>query len=148
MMKTDKQLLRLAIERQLVAMELPQFEFHDIEGDTYAEGLVNIYGSSTEFKLRLVLRDFPDELPKLFVVSPTILPKYKGYGNVNSEGPSHAFHTMRNGAGGIVQICHFKRDWWDSSKTAVAVLIKGIFWLEAYCAYLKTGRKISEYCPS
>ena len=51
MMKTDKQLLRLAIERQLVARELPQFEFHDIEGDTYIEGWVKIYGSSENKKI-------------------------------------------------------------------------------------------------
>jgi hypothetical protein len=145
-MKTEKQLYRLGIEKQLVAEELPQFEFFDIEGDTYIEGWVSIYGSSSEFKLRLVLGNFPDDLAKLFVVSPAILPKYNSRGNVNSEGASHAFHTLKNGPGGIVQICHFKRDWWDSSKTTVAILMKAIYWLECYCAYLKTGKSLSEYC--
>ena len=107
-MKTEKQLYRLGIERKLVAKELPQFEFHDIEGDTYIEGWVNIYGSSAEFMLRLVLGNFPDGLPKLFVVSPAKLPKYNGRGTVNSVGASHDFHTLKNGPGGIVQICHFK----------------------------------------
>ena len=145
-MKTEKQLYRIGIEKELMAKELPHFEFYDIEGETFVEGGVNIYGSSAEFKLRLVLGDFPDDLPKLFVVSPTKLPKYDGYGTVNSECASHEFHTSRNGPGGIVQICHFKRDWWDSSKSLISVLMKGIYWLECYCAYLKTGRKISSYC--
>ena len=146
-MKTDTQLYRLGLEKKLVAKELPQFEFHDLNGDTYIEGWVKIYGSRTEFKLRLVLgRGFPDDLPKLFVVSPVTLPKYNGRGTVNSEGSSHEFHTLSNGPGGVVQICHFKRDWWNSSKTTVAVLIKGIYWLESYCAYLKRGISISSYC--
>jgi len=147
-MKTEKQLYRLGIERQLVAKELPQFEFFDLEGDTYIEGWVNIYGSSAEFKLRLILGNFPDDLPKLFVVSPAKLPKHNGHGTINSKGSSHDFHTLSNGSGGVVQICHFKRNWWDSSKTAVAVLMKGIYWLEAYCAYLKSGRTVSAYCAS
>lgn len=147
-MKTEKQLYRLGLERELVAKELPQFEFHDIEGDTYIEGWVNIYGSSAEFKLRLVLGNFPDDLPKLFVVSPAKLPKYDGYSTVNYAGSSHEFHTLKNCPGGVVQICHFKRNWWDSSKTVVSVLMKGIYWLESYCAYLKSGRSISAYCTS
>ena len=147
-MKTKKQLYRLGLERELLSKQMPEFEFHDIEGDTYIEGWVNIYGSSAEFRLRLVLGNFPDDLPKLYVVSPVKLPKYNGYSTVNSVGSSHEFHTLSNGPGGVVQICHFKRNWWDSSKTTIAILIKGIFWLEAYCAYLKSGRSLSVYCDS
>ena len=146
-MRTGIQLCRLGIERVLVARELPQFEFFDVNGDTYVEGWVKIYGSSAEFKLRLVIgRGFPDEMPKLYVVAPVKLPKYDGRGTVNSVGCSHDFHTLRNGPGGVVQICHFKSSWWDSSKTTVAALMKGIYWLEAYCAYLKTGKSISRHC--
>lgn len=147
-MKSEKLLYRLGLEREIVAKEMPQFKFHDIAGDAYVEGDVKIYGSDAEFILRLILGNFPDDLPKLFVVSPAKLPKYDGYGTVNSEGSSHDFHTLKNGPGGIVQICHFKRDWWDSSKSVVAVLIKGVFWLEAYSAYLKSGRSVSAYCAS
>jgi hypothetical protein len=135
------------VERELLAKQMPQFEIFDLNGDTYIEGLARVYGSRAEFKLRLVLgRSFPDEMPKLFVVSPATLPKYNGRGTINSEGSSHCFHTLNNGPGGIVQICHFKSGWWDSSKTTVAALMKGIYWLEAYAAHLKTGRDISVYC--
>lgn len=146
-MKTQTQHCRLDVERALVAKELPQFNFHDMNGGTYVEGWVKIYGSRTEFQLGLFLgRGFPDEMPKLYVASPTKLPKYGGHGTVNSAGSSHDFHTLSNGPSGVVQICHFKSSWWDSSKTTVAVLMKGIYWLEAYCAYLKTGKSISKYC--
>lgn len=62
---------------------------------------------------------------------------------INSVGSSHAFHTLSNGPDGCVQICHFKSEFWDASKTCVGVLFKGLLWLEAYDIYLKTDMSIA-----
>ena len=140
-MWSSSQQYRLALEKKLLEKEMPQFQWYDMTGNTYLEGYVKTYGNGDQYKLRVVLTSrFPDEMPNLFVVSPQRLPKYGGYGTVNAEGASHKFHTLKNGPGGCVQVCHFKPAFWDSSKTLVAVLIKGIFWLEGYEAHLKTDK--------
>ena len=145
-MWSKNQQCRLAVEKALVDEEMPQFRFHDPSGDTYLEGEVGTSGGS-QFTLRCVLhRRFPDEKPHLYVVSPHNLPKYGGHGTINALGKSHDFHTWKNGPDRCIQICHFKDDWWDASKTLVAVLIKGVLWCEAYTMHLKTGRPISAYC--
>ncbi|MBM4029155.1 MAG: hypothetical protein FJ280_27720 [Planctomycetes bacterium] len=144
-MWSETQQTRIATERAVLREEMPQYEFYDPSGDTYVEGDVRT-SDGAEFTLRCVLgRHFPDEMPRLYVASPHRLPKHDGY-SVNGEGKSHQFHTLENGPNGEVQICHFKPDWWDSSKTLVAVLLKGLWWCEAYCAHLRTGNPISNYC--
>jgi hypothetical protein len=146
-MWTESQQRRLAVEKAILEKEMPQFEFHDPTGDTYVEGDVKT-SSGNEFTLRCVLgRSYPDRSVSLYVASPRSLPKYGG-GTVNAEEKSHKFHTGVNGPGGCVQICHFKAECWDSTITLVAVLIKGVLWCESYCMHLKTGRPISDYCPS
>lgn len=144
-MWTETQQHRLAVEKAVVDKEMPQFRFHDLAGNTYLEGEVGTSDGS-QFRLRCILHPrFPDEKPHLYVVSPSRLPRYGG-GTINALGKSHDFHTWGNGPDGCVQICHFKRDWWDSGKTLLAVLIKGVLWCEGYAMHLKTGRPIAAYC--
>ena len=146
-MWSASQKYRLALEKSMLAKEMPQFRFYNMTGDTYVAGWAKTSGGRHNYKLTLILGFlFPDEMPKLFVISPHTLWKYDGYGTVNKEGISHAFHTLENGPGGRVQICHFKPDLWDSSKTIVAVMMKGLFWLEAYEAHLRTGRDLADFC--
>jgi len=77
------------------------------------------------------------------VISTSIDNDFGEIETINSVGSSHEFHTLSNGPDGCVQICHFKSEYWDASKTCVGVLFKGLLWLEAYDIYLKTGMSIA-----
>ena len=146
-MWSETQKYRLALEYKLLEKKMPQFKWYDLEGNTYLEGQVRTNDDGREYVLQCVLSNkFPDQKPKLFVVSPHTLPKYDGRGTINGAGKSHSFHTLDNGPRGCVQICHFKSEWWDSTKTLMAVLMKGMYWLEAYSTHLQTGKPIAVYC--
>jgi len=139
---------RLTFEREILAQELPQFCFYDINGNAYISGWQSTAARYTNYQLKLVMGyDFPDMMPELFITSPGILYQYDGYSTVNGEGLSHEFHTLDNGPGGCVQICHTKPELWSPSQTCVFVLMKGIVWLEAYDAHLRTGR-LCDYCDA
>jgi hypothetical protein len=132
---------------KLLARELPQFRFYNPAADTYVGGWARTWRGYNNYELGVYLGYmYPDEVPKMYVYSPRLLPKRGGCGTINSEGISHCFHTSGNGPGGCVQICHFRPESWDPSKTVVAVLVKGLIWLDAYEEYLATGKLISQYC--
>lgn len=145
-MLSQTQRERILIEKKLLEREFPQGRFLDLNGSPHFEVAIKTSGGQ-EFTLDAVLGEhFPDKMPRLYVVSPHRLPKRGNCGSVNAEGNSHAFHTLKNGPGGVVQICHFKPSWWDSSKTVCAAIIKGVIWCECYMAYLHTGKSIYSYC--
>lgn len=145
-MYSQTQRERILIEKKLCENEFPQGRFLGLNGNPHFEVPIRTSGGQ-EFTLDAVLgKHFPDEMPRLYVVSPRKLSKRGGYGSVNGEGKSHTFHTLENGPGGVVQICHFKPSWWDSSKTVCATITKGLIWCESYVAYLDTGKSISSYC--
>jgi hypothetical protein len=148
---------RLHSEEAIMVKEMPQFRLYQMNHERYFEGYHTTSTNSKCYKLKLAIPDYyPDEMPKLYIVSPsllfcrfrdvqTIIALGMSYGlqTINSMGITHAFHTLENGPGGCVQICHFKSALWDASKTCIAVLMKGILWLEAYEVYLNTGMDIS-----
>jgi len=122
-----------------------QFKFYEPLGDTYVAGRVKT-SNGREYKVKLVLgKQFPDEMPKLYVVSPRILPKYGG-GTINEEGCSHSFHTRLMGPLGYVQICHYDPSLWNPSKSIFSIIVKALIWLEGYCRHLKTGKSIAYFC--
>jgi len=140
---TLKSARRLQLERRIMARELPQFMFYRFGNEAYFQGWHGV-SSGLLFQLKLVLWEWhPDQMPSLYVSYPLILWKYGG-NTINSEGVSHAFHTLSNGPNGCVQICHFKSEHWDASKTCVGVFFKGILWLEAYAVHLVTGMTIAD----
>jgi len=136
---------RLQTEIQLLDKYMPQFKFlKTTYRSKYFEGWYTTAVGSNSYKLRLELPPwYPNEMPTLCVVSPTILWKQKG-GSINSEGVTHAFHTLKNGPGGCVQICHSKRERWEASMTCIGVFTRGVLWLEAYDVHLLTGKDIAD----
>ena len=136
---------RIQVEKAIVARELPQFRFSQSENDCCFIGQHTTSTRHNCYQLKLVLgKYYPDEMPKLFVTSPPFLFNYHYTKTISSLGVSHAFHTLRNGPDGCVQICHFKQETWDSSRTCVGALIKGILWCDAYDVHLTTGKDIAE----
>ena len=135
---------RLAVEEQILANELPQFRLHNRHEDTFISGYQGANGSSRRYELKLTLtRHYPFEMPSLYVVSPFTLWKRCLCCTINAEGTSHAFHTRPNGLGGCVQICHFID--WVSTNTCLAVLQKGILWIQAYENHRSTGEDIADF---
>ena len=136
---------RLYLERQLLARELSQFSLHLDDDIAYVIGWQGTSRRSKRYQLVLVLPEYyPNEKPELFVTSPRVLQRHGSWGTVNDMGTSHAFHTLDNGPGGCVHICHDDGGW-EASKTCVSVLMKGVCWLEAYEAHLATGRNIADF---
>lgn len=139
------QRVRLATERELLARKMSHFQFYDPTHETYVAGWVRTSdGGNYQLKLVPGYR-FPDEMCSLYVVSPSILWRYGG-GTVNELGATHSFHTLSNGPGGCVQICHTKPDRWDSGQTIFAVLVKGHLWAEGHSRHVRTGNSIASFC--
>ena len=134
---------RLRIEKKIVRAELPQFKFVQLGSTPCFEGSYTSTTTENAFTLRVELPDhYPDQMPKLFITSPITLRKSDG-GRINDMGASHDYHTLGTGLGGCIEICHFNEASWDASRTCVAVLIKGILWIEAYCLSLINGMTIA-----
>lgn len=55
--------------------------------------------------------------------------------------PDHTYGTRY----GCTQICHFKPGLWKDNNTLYQVIMKGLIWLEAYEAHLRTGATLTRY---
>ena len=142
-MQIDRTAYFAAVNWALLKRDFPHTVFGwDPHGDMCFEGRQATV-SGTQHLLRLVLpKGFPDVRPYLFVWSPVTLPRYGG-GTVNELGSTGRFHTLGNGEGGRVQICHSRT--WDCSVTCVQVWLKGTVWLEAYHQHLSTGKPVADF---
>lgn len=135
---------RIQFERKIMARHFPQFGFYQGGDASYFQGWHTDSTKGYLYQLQLKLSPwYPDQMPSLYVTYPSILWKYDG-GTINSEGVSHAFHTLHNGPKGCVQICHFKPETWDASRTCVGVLLKGILWVESYAVSIATRMPIAD----
>lgn len=136
----SRNIWRIRVEKEYIGKELPHFNFRQT-GDVAC--FYGLHTPSKGFQSHLIQIDlptgFPDQSPNLYVLSPLILWKHGG-GTINSIGSSSNFHTLSNGPGGCVQICHDAN--WDASKTCFGVLCKGILWIEAYAEHVMTGETI------
>ena len=130
---------RLRFEQRVLAKHLPSFSAYLYGKSPYFEGSYLTTSGGNGYRLKVVVPSwYPSEMPSLYIVSPRRLKKYGRRGSINEEGTSHSYHTLHNGPGGCVQICHFKSESWDASQTCVGVLAKGIMWCEAYDCHLVT----------
>ena len=57
---------------------------------------------------------------------------------------SAEFHTL-SGIDGHTHICHFKASLWTDNNTLYQVVMKGLIWLEAYEAHLRTGKSMDVF---
>jgi len=129
---------------EIMTRQFPDFKFYRMGDARYFKGWHITSTQGYPYELKLVLPAwYPDEMPRLYVIFPETLGKYDR-GSINSEGVSHAFHTLCNGPRGCVQICHFKPEAWDASRTCVGVFFKGVLWLEAYDVHLITEMSIAQ----
>ena len=143
MMRTWEQCQRLAIEEKLLARYTPDFRFYNKTGDAYIDGWVMTSGGANWYRLWVgVPPEYPYSPPHLYVGHPHPLWMCGYQRTINSLGTSHAFHVLDN-PNGWVKICH--TEYWDASLTCLKILLKGVMWLEAYEAHLRTGQNIADF---
>ena len=144
-MLDDYQMARMSLENSNLKQELPQFTLYFSRYIVpYVIGLVRTTVDYNQYELKLDIGpSCLDSKPKLFITYPKVLKGYHWQKSINKRGVCHAFHTWKNGPGGIVQICH--SEYWDASKSCVDILLRGLLWLELYDAYLRDGRTIAEH---
>ena len=78
----------------------------------------------------------------MIVSSPSVFLRTRDGYVLDSE--STAYHVLSS-KHGCTQICHFRSDLWSGENTLYQVVMKGMIWLEAYEAHLRTGQPMSRY---
>ena len=98
--------------------------------------------SDKQYTLRIYLSsDFPNSCPNMVVKTSSTLRAYGGWPLQLYPGDNHVGHTID----GYTGICHFNPSLWRDDNTLYQVFIKGLIWLEAYEAHLRTGQPLSQY---
>jgi len=136
---------RLEIEKETLRIPFPHIlMFNMYTSNPYAEGSFNTKGGKS-YNLRLLFgKHYADKMPELIVVNPKYLYTHDGK-RLNDIGCSHFFHTGPTNIDGYVSICHTRSAYWSPSMTAAAVYFKGLCWVTALEAHLKTGRPLCEF---
>ena len=114
----------------------------DPRGDTRVEIRVTC-SSDRQYTLRIYIpADYPNSCPQMVVSNPSCCLR-KRDGSVLNSGSSDD-HTWGS-KDGCTQICHYKPAEWTDDNTFYQVAMKGLIWLEAYEAHLRTGHSLSNY---
>ena len=139
---------RLGLENQILQRDgLSQFQIYQFQsGESfYLWGSHKTNAGNSYAVYGPIPSGFPHSRPPIYIYEPNPLNGYGFTKTINSYGLSHNMHTLANGPGGMVQICHWREDRWHSGITLNKVMIKVLLWLEAYEQHLATGQTISEF---
>lgn len=113
----------------------------DPTGDTKVEVRVTC-SNDKQYTLRIYLpADFPNSVPEMIVKTPSMRSLLRRDGNDLKGTDDHTYGIKD----GCTQICHFIPHLWRSDNTLYQVFMKGLIWLEAYEAHLRTGSNLSRY---
>ena len=134
---------RLAIEKQLLEKYFggSRVAWIDPTGDTKVEIRVTCTNDK-QYTLRVYIpEDFPNSVPSMIVKTLFMTPLRRRNGNDLQGNVDHTLGTQD----GCTEICHFEPSLWKDSNTLYQVFMKGLIWLEAYEAHLRTGETLSRY---
>ena len=134
---------RLALEREILKIHMPDFEFFDTTGDAYVFGH---YTSSqgTTYGLHISIPDgFPDACPGSYITDPS--PLMGKDMAINAYKNSHDMHCWTTDVEGWTKICTFKPETWSAEHSIEKVIQKSFLWIEAYESHLTTGRDIAHF---
>ena len=134
---------RLSFEKDLLERYFGnRVSWIDPRGNTRVEITVTCTNDK-QYTLRIYLPgDFPNSCPSMVVSNPSSCLR-KRDGSVMNSGSSDN-HTW-DSKDGCTQICHYKPAEWTDDNTLYQVTMKGLIWLEAYEAHLRTGNSLSNY---
>ena len=145
---TSAQQSRLAYEKELLEKYFgSRVSWINPTGDTRLEVSVTC-SNDKEYILRVYIpSNFPNECPEMVVIPPSktwfsyYLRKKDGS---KMNDTSSEFHTLP-GIDGYTRICHFNDSLWTDNNTLYQVVMKGLIWLEAYEAHLRTGKSMDAF---
>ncbi|KAL9985025.1 hypothetical protein ACROYT_G007379 [Oculina patagonica] len=134
---------RLAFEKDLLERYFRnRVTWIDPTGNTKVEIRVTCT-NNREYTLRIYIPgDYPNSCPQMVISNPAYCFR-KGRGIV-MDLPNDDDHTWQS-KDGCTQICHYKPAEWTDDNTFYQVTMKGLIWLEAYEAHLRTGNPLSNY---
>lgn len=113
----------------------------DPTGDTKTEVRVTC-SNDRQYTLRVYLpADFPNSVPDMIVKTPSMCELKRRDGSALVGSPDHVYGSRD----GCTKICHFRPNLWRCDNTLYQVVMKGLIWLEAYQAHLRTGSNLSTY---
>ena len=141
-MQSTSRTRSLAAQHAAVMHFFPHFRLLEEDGGrVFYHGALQT-SARKQYEIRLYLPPgSPDVKPRCVLWAPRKLPK-RWWGTINEHGASHAWHTLANGEGGRVTICHYPL--WDATCSYVGVLSRVLCWLEAYENHLKSNAKICD----
>lgn len=133
---------RLGFEKDLLEKYFRnRVTWMDPTGDTKVEVRVTCT-NDRQYTLRAYLpSDYPNSVPDMIVRTPSMSRLKRRDGN---ELNGYSDHVLGN-RDGCTKICHFRPELWRDNNTLYQVLMKGMIWLEAYEAHLRTGATLSKY---
>lgn len=133
---------RLGFEKELLERYfLDRVTWIDPGGHTKVEVQVTS-SNDKQYTLRVYLpSDFPNSCPKMVVKKSSKLRAYNGWLLEEYPGDNHIGYTID----GYTGICHFRPNLWRDDNTLYQVFMKGLIWIEAYEAHLRTGLPLSQY---
>ena len=133
---------RLALEKHLLEKHFcNRVTWIDPTGNTKVD-IKATCSNDKQYTLRIYIpSDYPNSCPGMIVKTPSscTLKRYNG-----SDLQGHNDHTYGT-KDGCTQICHFRPNLWRGDNTLYQVAMKGLIWLEAYEAHLRTGNSLSHY---
>lgn len=134
---------RLGLEKHLLEKYFgSKVSWIDPTGETKVEVKV-ICSNDKRYTLRAYLpTDYPNSCPQMIVSSPSSSLRTRDGSVLDSV--STEYHVLSS-KHGCTQICHFRSDLWRSENTLYQVVMKGMIWLEAYEAHLRTGQKMDKF---
>ncbi|CAH3029843.1 unnamed protein product, partial [Porites evermanni] len=114
----------------------------DPTGNTRVEVRVTCTNDK-QYTLRVYLpSDYPSSCPEMIVSYPSSCLRRRD-GSLMS-GMSGADHILGI-RDGCTKICHFDSSLWKDDNTLYQIVMKGLIWLEAYEAHLRTGHSLNRY---
>lgn len=114
----------------------------DPTGNTRVEVRVTCTNDK-QYTLRVYLpSDYPSSCPEMIVSYPSSCLRRRD-GSLMS-GMSGADHILGL-RDGCTKICHFDSSLWKDDNTLYQIVMKGLIWLEAYEAHLRTGHSLNRY---
>ena len=99
--------------------------------------------NNKQYVLRIYIPpDYPNSCPQMVISYPSYcLRKRDGTVMDSASNDDHTWESID----GCTKICHYKPAEWTDDNTFYQVSMKGLIWLEAYEAHLRTGKSLSNY---
>jgi hypothetical protein len=141
---SNAQRTRLGVEKAILEAYFPDDRSRWINptaSNGVAEVEVDVVTNSKKYSLKIIIpMDFPNSCPTLLVSKPSCELK-KRNGSMVSGGEDHSWGSFN----GCTKICHHRPQQWTSDLTMYQVFMKGLIWLEAYEAHLRTEKPIHNF---